>query len=77
MTFTFLDSNITDEDRKAMYNEVITLMIIIGIITTFRCKMLPFNAGGQTCGQVKGKNTRHGEFAYTELHKNGHLHKNF
>ena len=68
MTFTALDLNITDEDRKAMYDEVMSVHDNYWHYNEFRgCKMLPvFNAGGQLGGQAQGKDTRHGEFTYTE-----------
>ncbi len=72
ITFTAIDLNITDEDRQTMYNEVMSTPEEKWHYNEFRgCYMLPvFNAGGQLGGQVKGKDTRHGEFTYTEPAQN-------
>ena len=68
ITFTALDLGISDEDRQTIYNEVMSTPEEKWHFNEFRgCYMLPvFNAGGQLGGQTKGKDTKSGEFAYTE-----------
>lgn len=72
ITFTALDLNISDEDRQTMYNEVMSTPEDKWHFNDFRgCYMLPvLNAGGQLGGQEKGKNTKYGEFTYTEPAQN-------
>ena len=72
VTFTALDLKITDEDRLLMYREVMSSNSDAWHYNKFRgCYMLPvYNAGGQLGGQAKGKNTKYGEYDYTEPAKN-------
>tara|TARA_R100000005_G_scaffold96267_1_gene81934 strand:+ start:899 stop:1561 length:663 start_codon:yes stop_codon:yes gene_type:complete len=72
ITFTALDMGISDEDRQTIYNEVMSAPEEKWHFNEFRgCYMLPvFNAGGQLGGQEKGKDTKNGEFIYTEPAQN-------
>ena len=60
ITFTALDLKISEEDRQAMYSEVMSSNADSWHFNEFRgCYMLPvYNAGGQLGGQAKGKNTK-------------------
>lgn len=72
ITFSALDLGIDDQDRKLMYAEVMGSNDDAWHYNEFRgCYMLPvYNAGGQLGGQAKGKNTKYGEYDYTEPAKN-------
>ena len=68
LTFAALDLGITEEDRKKIYDEVMSSDERYWHYNEFRgCYMLPvFNAGGQLGGQKEDKDTKSGIFYYTE-----------
>jgi hypothetical protein len=78
-TFTAIDLGITDNDRKNIYDEVMSADEKHWHYNDFRgCYMLPvYNAGGVLGGQVEGRDTRNGMFNYTEAMHNCSFTKKF
>ncbi len=68
ITFAAIDLGFTDQERELMLDEVLSAPDQAWHYNEFRgCSMLPlYNADGQMGGQAKGKNTRDGEFMWTE-----------